>query len=65
VIDWTLKEWRIMAAVIPPLAVWSFLAGGGWLILPEPWSSVAAVVVYGLAIAVWLSWKIQDHRQRR
>ena len=50
-----------MAATLPPLAAWSFLAAGGWLILPDPWSTVAAVVVYGLAALFWLDTK---RRQR-
>jgi hypothetical protein len=50
--------WLALAAILPPVFAFAFVLFGGWLVLPEPWSWIAAAVAYGLAafaaVADWV-----------
>ena len=69
ILDWTLKEWALMAVVLPVAFALAFGAAfllfGGWAVLPEPWSTATAVAVYGTAALLFVADALGRRRSRK
>jgi hypothetical protein len=42
------RPWLALAAILPSVFALGSVLFGAWLVLPAPWSWVAAAVAYGL-----------------